>query len=77
MRDFIITQALKSFRSLSNVIGEITEDEALHVLQVESGSRRRLVMIDKLILKAAELNRIKYIETLKEKFRGTIKSNHP
>ena len=71
MRDWFLTRALLSARSLTGVIGELTEQEVLHVLTVEAGSRRRSVMIDKLIQKAAELNRQTYLKSLKEKFHGT------
>lgn len=68
MRNWHIQKALNSFRSLSGIIGELTEEEVLHALEVESGSRRRAVMLDKLILKAAELHRKAYIITLQHKF---------
>ena len=63
-----VHKALASFRSLSEVIGELTEEEVMHVLEVESGSRRRAVMLDKLILKAAELHRRRYLSELRRKF---------
>lgn len=71
VREWHVKKALKSFRSLTSIIGELTEEEVLHVLQVESESRRRSVMLDKLIQKAAELNRHIYIANLKEKIHGT------
>ncbi len=70
-RQWHISKALKSSRSLNEVINELTEEELLHVLQVEVESRRRSVVIDRLILKAAEVNRLKYIANLKEKSYGT------
>jgi hypothetical protein len=69
VRQFYISKALKSSRSLEQVLSELTEEEVLHVLEVEVGSRRRSVMIDRLIQKAAELNRKQYIANLKEKFK--------
>ncbi len=71
MRDWHIGRALASFRSLHQIIGELTEEEVLHVLEVESGSRRRGVILDKLILRAANINRSNYITYLKEKHHGT------
>lgn len=71
MNPWRISKALHSFRSLASVIGEMSEEEVLHVLQVEAGSRRRVAMLDKLIQKAAELNRHSYIRNLKEKYRGS------
>ena len=69
MRQFYISKALKSSRSLEQILSELTEEEVLHVLEVEVGSRRRSVMIDRLIQKAAEVNRKSYIAKLKEKFK--------
>ena len=71
MRKFYISKALTSSRQLAQVLGELTEAEVLHVLEVEAGSRRRSVMMDKLIQKAAELNRISYLNSLQEKFNAT------
>ena len=73
MDNWRIQQALRSFRSLTRVLGEMTEEEVLHVLQVEAGSRRRAVMLDKLIQKAAELHRNSYLLKLKEQYNGTNK----
>ena len=69
MRQFYISKALKSSRSLEQILSELTEEEVLHVLEVEVGSRRRSVMIDRLIQKAAEIHRKSYIAKLKEKFK--------
>ncbi len=69
VRDFLISKALRSSRSLTSVIGELTEKEVLHVLQVEFESLRRSVMIEKLILKAGELHRLTYLKSLKEKYQ--------
>lgn len=71
VRNWYVRKALTSSRSLASVIGELTEEEVLHALEVESESSRRSVMIDRLIQKAAELNRHSYLKTLKEQFHGT------
>lgn len=79
-RDWHIRKALTSSRSLSQIIGELTEEEVIQALQIESESRRRTVIIDRLILKAAELHRVSYINQLKEKYHhGTtqICCSHP
>ena len=65
-----VHKALDSVRSLNSFIGELTETEVLHVLKVESASLKRKMVMNKLILKAAELNRLTYIQTLKEKCYG-------
>jgi hypothetical protein len=71
MRPWIISKALKSSRSLSEVIGEMTEEEIMNVLETEFESTRRRVIIDKLIQKAAEIHRRNYLKSLKEKYRGS------
>lgn len=73
MNTWRIAKALASYRSLLSILEELTEMEVLHVLEVEAGSRRRAVMLNKLIQKAAELNRNSYIRNLKEKYNGTNK----
>lgn len=40
----------------------------MYALEVEAGSRRRGVILDKLIQKAAELHRHSYLQILKEKY---------
>jgi hypothetical protein len=68
MREFQLTRALHSTRSLIDVLNELTLEEVLHVLKVEAGSRRRAVVLDKLIQKAGELTRQNFIQSLKEKY---------
>jgi hypothetical protein len=70
VRNWHTQKALHSFRSLAEIIDELTEEEVLHALEVEAGSRRRAVMLDKLILRAAHINRNNYITYLKEKHHG-------
>lgn len=73
MNTWRINKALTSYRSLLSILEELTETEVLHVLEIEAGSRCRAVMLNKLIQKAAELNRNSYIRNLKEKYNGTNK----
>lgn len=76
--NWLVRQALKSSRSLAEVIGKLTEEEVMQALEVEAGSRRRGVILDKLIQKAAELHRHTYLQILKEKYHGTsIRSSQP
>ena len=77
MRDWFISKALKSSRSLSEVINELTEEEILHVLQIEVESGARSVMVERLIRKAAEVHNRSYLKSLKEKFHGTSQKHHP
>ena len=69
MDQFRITKALRSVRSLDDVIDEITEEEVLHVLSIEVGARRRVTMVTRLFQKAVDLNRQTYEATLKEKYK--------
>lgn len=78
-RQWFIVKALESARSLADVIDELTEEEVIAALELESGSSRRLSIIDRLISKAVRLNELKYKQTLKEKYHGThrIESSVP
>ncbi len=69
MDQFRITKALRSVRSLDDVIDEMTEAEVLHVLEIEVGARRRATMVTRLFQKAVDLNRQTYEATLKEKYK--------
>ena len=69
MRPWHVAKALKSVRSLAEVIGELTEQEILHVLEIEVGSRRRSSVVDRLFHQAVELNRQTYVTNLKEKYK--------
>jgi len=69
MRPWHVAKALKSVRSLDEVIGELTEQEILHVLEIEVGSRRRSSVIERLFHQAVELNRQTYVANLKEKYK--------
>lgn len=69
MRHWHIAKALKSVRSLDEIIGELTEEEILHVLEIEVGGSRRSSVIDRLFHQAVELNRQTYVAKLKEKYK--------
>ena len=68
MRQWHIAKALKSVRSLDEIIDELTEDELLHILELESGSARRPSVVNRVFKKAVDLNRQTYLANLKEKF---------
>lgn len=70
-RQWYVSKALESARSLADVVDELTEEEVIAALELESGSSRRLSIIDRLISKAVRLNELKYKQTLKEKYHGT------
>ena len=69
MHHWDIAKALKSVRSLDEIIGELTEEEILHVLEIEVGGSRRSSVIDRLFHQAVELNRQTYVANLKEKYK--------
>jgi hypothetical protein len=69
MRQWHLAQALRSVRSLDSVIDELTEEEVLHVLHLESGSSRRATVLDRLFQKAVDLNRQTYAAKLKEQYK--------
>ena len=70
-RRWYINQALKSFPSLVEVLGELTEEEVLACLKLEASTLRRRSIVDRLISRAVRLNEISYSRQLKEKFHGT------
>ena len=53
------------------MLDELSEDEVLACLQLESASRRRQSILDRLISRAVRLNELSYNRQLKEKFHGT------
>lgn len=68
-----VKRALESFRSLLDVVEQLTEEEVYHCLKLETETQRRQTVIDRLIAKAADFNRQSFIANLKEKIHGTSK----
>lgn len=71
VRKFYIDKALRSFVGLCETLDELTEEEVLACLRLESASRRRGSIIDRLISRAVRINELSYSRQLKEKFHGT------
>lgn len=71
IRKWYLDQALKSFTSLNEVLGKLTEKEVFAALELESASTRRQSFIDRLISRAVHLNKLSYRRQLTEKFHGT------
>ena len=71
VRPYYVDQALRSFAGLTKTLDELTEEEVLACLQLESSSRRRQSILDRLISRAVRLNELSYNRQLKEKFHGT------
>jgi hypothetical protein len=74
-RKWFIARALESFKSLTTVLSELTEDEVLACLELEAASQRRLSVIDRLISRASRLRELCYSNFLKEKYHGTPQAN--
>lgn len=70
VRKWYINQALESYSSLRTVLDELTEEEVLAALKLESATLRRRSMISRLISRAVRLNEIHYANSLKEKHHG-------
>lgn len=77
VRQWYVSEALDSMRRLAQVIDELSEEEVLAALDLESGSRRRQSIIDRLISRAVRLNELHYVATLKEKYHGTSRIQSP
>lgn len=68
IRDWYKNQALVSVARLNEILGELTEEEVLACLELESGSRRRRSIVDRLIGRAVRLNEIAYASKLKKQY---------
>ena len=72
-----ITEALKSYQSLSRALPELGEAEVLACLELEAATLRRQSVIDRLISRAARLNEITYVANLKERFHHGTPQEDP
>lgn len=72
-----IDEALTSFARLNDIIDELTEEEVFACLDLESASRRRKSLINRLISRATRINEIRYSTSLKEKYHGTATVQNP
>lgn len=71
VRKWYVGEALKSFTSLNHVLVELTQEEVLAALKLESASLRRKSIIDRLISRAARLQSDSYQSQLRSKYHGT------
>lgn len=69
VRKWHVGVALESMASLLIILPELTEEEVLACLDLESQSDRRKSIIDRLIARAGRLHEIAYIEQLDKKYR--------
>lgn len=70
VRKFLLGQALESVSALKDCLPQLTQEEVLAALQLETATRRRESVIDRLISRAVRMNELSYATYLKEKFRG-------
>ena len=70
IRSWYVTEALVSMRRLHELMDELTEGEILAALELESGTRRRHTIINRLISRATRFNEITYNAELKEKYHA-------
>lgn len=77
VRQWYVSKALESARQLQDTIDELSEEEVLAALDLESASSRRRSIIDRLISKAVRLKEIEYANHLKEKYHGTCTIESP
>ena len=71
VRDWYVGEALKSMVRLTELLPELTGDEVIAALKLESRSRRRRSVIDRLISRAVRLNEITYSNSLRKSYHGT------
>ena len=70
VRRWHLAQAVNSYTTLKKVLNELTEEEVLAALDLESRAARRGSLINRLISRAVRLNEINYARQLKEKYHG-------
>ena len=75
VRKFLIGQALESVSALNTHLNDLTEQEVLAALALESAAQRRRSVIDRLISRAARLNEVRYVSQLKERHHGKENSD--
>lgn len=75
IRDWYVGQALTSVTRLNEILVELTEDEVLAALNLESQSTRRRSILDRLISRAVRLNEIEHAAKLKLKYLGASAQN--
>lgn len=61
------SRALESFRELLKVVEELTEEEVYECLKLEVQTQRRKTIVDRLIQRAADLNRERFEIALRKR----------
>jgi hypothetical protein len=68
VRKACIDQALTSYPSLKTIVNELTEEEVMAALDIESATRRRQSIVLRLI--ANRINELRYVAELKKKYHA-------
>lgn len=68
VRKWYLYRALASYPSLKVVIDELTLEEVIAALDLESSTLRRRSLIDRLVSRAVRLNEVSFNRQLKEKY---------
>jgi hypothetical protein len=71
INDWNVSQALSSMARLTELLPELTEADVIAALELESRSRRRRSVINRLISRATRLNELRYSTSLQRKYHGT------
>jgi len=74
VRKWHTSRATESFATLRTVINDLTLEEVIAALTLESQSLRRASIINRLISRASRLKELEYTRQLKEKYRA---ETHP
>ena len=77
VRKWYLDRALASYPSLKAVIGELTLEEVIAALDLESSTLRRRSLIDRLISRAVRLNEVSFNRQLKEKYHHGKSTQDP
>lgn len=72
VRKACIDQALTSYPSLKGIVNELTEEEVMAALEIESATRRRQSIVLRLIARANRLNEVRYVAELKKKYHAVL-----
>lgn len=70
VRKWYLAQATQSFATLRTVVNQLTLEEVLAALSLESQSQRRSSVLNRLIARASRLQEIEFTRHLKEKYHG-------
>lgn len=71
VRTWYLSQATQSYTTLRTVVNQLTFDEVIAALDLESQALRRKSILNRLIARASRLKEIEFTRQLKEKYHGT------